>query len=297
MKWQLTIYISNMLGVRLMPPVRGSHLENSALYSSSTLQSDCIRFSISVLHLLPSPFTGHPTCPLTPLLPSSWPSTHFRKETGFSGWPSMPFPISFPKRNEMKWNTPWYKKAERTSNKLAHYFPPWTRGGHKQISAILLKGKPTQAGPGFSQAVTSSSELNAQSLTVSSGPDFQSAVNWYVFFFTFIIACFHLVYISKCTGFQAWTVILKKKFNFKKCRLADPMAPGRGPSPWLVGTPWRFSFLWANPFGSHQVGEWVENEHEGAQTAFIPPVWGGGMLSREERQWRNPKRDSLLTLF
>lgn len=156
-----------------------------------------------------------------------------------------------------------------------------------------------QAGPSFRQEVTSSRELNAPSLTVSSGPDFQSAVNWYVSFFTFIIACFHLVYISKCTGFQGWTVVFLKKYNFKKCRLADPMAPGRGPIHWLVGTPWRASILWVNPIGSHWVGPklpvlplcgetcWTEKKENGEIQGGLHPLH---TLTHSGRARRNFER-------
>lgn len=110
------------------------------------------------------------------------------------------------------------------------------------------------------------------------------------FFFTFIIACFHLVYISKCTGFQVWTVILKKKkYNFKICSLADPMAPRRGLWLQLVGTPWRFSFLWTYTRGNHQVGgRATKGVLGGTQTAFVTPVWGG-MLIRENRMKKSLK--------
>lgn len=120
-----------------------------------------------------------------------------------------PFPTPPSKWNEMKWNTPWYRKAERTSNKLAHYFLPQTRKGHKQINTILLR----EASTGWAWFSPSSDLLQWIKC-----PEPHSLIwSWFSigsklihFFFTFIIACFHLVYISKCTGFQAWTVILKK---------------------------------------------------------------------------------------
>lgn len=66
--------------------------------------------------------------------------------------------------------------------------------------------------------------------------------------------------------FSSLNCHIKKKYNFKKCRLADPMAPGRGPR--LMETLWRFSFLWANPIGSHQV-RWMGSDNVGAQTAYL----------------------------
>ena len=109
------------------------------------------------------------------------------------------------------------------------------------------------------------------------------------FFFTFIIACFHLVYISNCTGFQVWTVILKKKKkkNFKICRLANPMAPRRGPWLQLVGD---FLFSKLTPEGITKLeGEgatkWVLG---GTQTTFLTPMWGG-MLIRENRMKKSLK--------
>ena len=44
-----------------------------------------------------------------------WPSVLFRTQIGFSCWPRMPFSYPFIKWNEIKWNTLWYRKAERTS--------------------------------------------------------------------------------------------------------------------------------------------------------------------------------------
>lgn len=66
----------------------------------------------------------------------------------------------------------------------------------------------------------------------SSGPNFQSAVKWYVFF-TFIVACFHLVHVPRRPVFQALICHIKK-MNLKKCTIADRLAPLGQRSSWIT---------------------------------------------------------------
>lgn len=66
----------------------------------------------------------------------------------------------------------------------------------------------------------------------SSGPNFQSAVKWYVFF-TFIVACFHLVHVPRRPVFQALICHIKK-MNLKKCTIADRLAPLGQRSSWTT---------------------------------------------------------------
>lgn len=125
---------------------------------------------------------------------------------------------------------------------------------------------------------------------VSSGPDFQSAVNWYVFLFHFHYSLFSSSLYFQMYWFSSLNChIKKKKYNFKICSLADPMAPRRGLWLQLVGTPWRFSFLWTYPRGNHQVGgRATKGVLGGTQTAFLTPMWGG-MLIRENRMKKSLK--------
>lgn len=97
-----------------------------------------------------SPFTEHPTCLLTPLLPLSGPRCFLGHKLHYHVGHWCHFPIPFSKWNEIKWNTSWYRSAEKTSNKLVHYFPPQMRAGQKQISAVLLRGRQCKGWPWFS---------------------------------------------------------------------------------------------------------------------------------------------------
>ena len=161
-----------------------------------------------------SPFTEHPTCLLTPLLPFSGPrcfSGH-KLDSHVGHW--CPFPIPFSKWNEIKWNT---SDIERQKELQTSWFIiPSTNEGRAQTNKrSVTEGKPMR-GLGLVFAMQWPPPVHSMPRApVSSGPDFQSAVNWYVFLFHFHYSLFSSSLYFQLYWFSSLNCHIKKKKTSK----------------------------------------------------------------------------------